>query len=348
MSALPELKPAALGRSLVPRGRVVVAGSGSIGRRHVDNLRRLEVSDLVLYRSGRRDPHAPAVDAPSEFDIERLLASAPAAVLVCNPSALHVPVALAAARAFAHVFVEKPLSHSREGIGTLRAEVARRSLVALVGFQYRFHPGLRRARQWLLDGAIGEPVAARVHWGEYLPDWHPGEDWASSYAARADLGGGATRTLYHPFDYLRWMLGEVASVHAHTSRGALGLEVDEAANVSLRFASGVIATVSLDYHHRPRTHTLEIVGSRGRLRWSDDDGSAYLHDGARGRLTPFFPQGFSRNDMFLDEMRHFLRCVAGLEPPACSLEDGVAALDVALAALESARRGEDVVPGAKG
>jgi predicted dehydrogenase len=324
-----------------------VAGSGSIGRRHLGNLRALEAADVVLYRSGRRDPCAPAVEAPEGYALKPLLDAGAAAVLVCNPSALHLEVALAAARAGAHVFVEKPLSHTRDGIDDLRAEVARRALVALVGFQYRFHPGLLRVRQWLREGAIGEPLAARVHWGEYLPEWHPGEDWRRSYSAREDLGGGAIRTLCHPFDYLRWLLGDVASVHAHTTSGALGLAVDEAANVTMRFASGAIGAVSLDYYHRPRTHTLELVGARGRIRWSDDDGWAHLCD-ERGRVTPFVPHGFTRNDMFLAEMRHFLACLDGTESPACSLDDGAAALEIALAALASVRSGRAVAPGSRG
>ncbi len=346
MSTTPELKPTASSPAPAWPGRFVVAGSGSIGRRHVGNLRHLQAADLILYRSLRRDPRAPAVDAPEERELAAALGGGPAAVLVCNPSALHLPVALAAARAGAHVFVEKPLSHTREGVDALRAEVARRSLVALVGFQYRFHPGLLRVREWLLEGAIGEPLVARVHWGEHLPDWHPGEDWRTGYAAREDLGGGAIRTLCHPFDYLRWLFGEVASVHADTTRGALGLDVDEAAHVSLRFAAGVIGAVSLDFYHRPRSHALEVIGRRGRIRWSDDDGGAHLCD-ERGRVTPFVPRGFTRNDMFREEMRHFLACLCGAERPGCTLEDGAAALEVALAALESARSGRSVAPGTR-
>jgi predicted dehydrogenase len=345
MSTLPELstagpRPAAAPR---PRGRLVVAGSGSIGRRHIGNLRRLDAADLVVYRTGRRDPHAPAVDGPEAFDLDRLLAGEPAAVLVCNPSALHVPVALAAARAGVHLFVEKPLSHSRDGIDALRAEVGRKGLVALVGFQYRFHPGLRRARQWLFDGAIGDPVTARVHWGEYLPDWHPGEDWRRSYAAREDLGGGAIRTLCHPFDYLRFQLGEVEAVSAFVSRRALGLDVEDAAHVALRFACGALASVELDYLQRPRAHGFELVGTRGRIRWSDADGAAHLHDARRDQVTPFFPApGFTRNEMFLAELRHFLACIEGRERPACSLADGVRALEIALLALRSAEEGRQL------
>ena len=343
MSALPELRPAPAPSAAADRGAFLVAGSGSIGRRHLENLRRLGVTEATLYRTGRRDPAAPTVEAPAEFDLGRALAFRPRAVLVCNPSALHMETALAAARAGAHVLVEKPLSHSLEGVEELATEVRRRGLVALVGFQYRFHPGLRRVKEWLEDGAVGAVVSARVHWGEDLASWHPGEDWRASYAARADLGGGVMRTLCHPFDYLRWLLGETESVCAEVSRRALGLDVEDAAHVSVRLASGALATFALDYVQRPRAHGLEIVGTRGRIRWADDDGSAYLHDARRDRVTPFFPApGFSRNSMFLDEMRHFLDCLEGRDDPACTLEDGRKALEIAVAALRSAEEGRRV------
>ena len=315
---------------------LLIAGSGSIGRRHLENLRQLG-HDAVLYRSGRRDPNAPAPLAREEYELPRALAAGPRAVLVCNPSALHLSVATAAARAGRHLLVEKPLADSLAGVAELQREVERRGLVALVGFQYRFHPGLRRVKAWLDDGALGEVVSAQVHWGEDLAAWHPGEDWRRSYAARADLGGGALRTLCHPFDYLRWLLGEVELVSALVSHRALGLDVEDLAHVSLRFRSGVLASVVLDYLQRPRAHDLELVGTRGRIRWSDADGSAFLHDSRRDRVTPFLPPpGFSRNEMFLDELRHFLACLDGAETPACPLEDGVQALRVSLAALRSA------------
>jgi predicted dehydrogenase len=196
---------------------------------------------------------------------------------------------------------------------------------------------------WLDEGAIGEVVSARIHWGEYLPAWHPGEDWRASYAARADLGGGALRTLCHPFDYLRWLLGEAESVSAEISSRGLGLEVEDAAQVTLRYTSGPIATVSLDYLQSPRAHGFEIVGRRGRIVWADEDGMAFLHQATRGRVTPFVPTpGFSRDCMFRDELRHFLACLDGAEQPLCTLGDGVAALEVALGALVSAREGRRV------
>lgn len=344
MSALPELIPTPA--PALRHGGVLVAGSGSIGRRHLANLRRLGLTDARLYRSGRRDPAAPAVDAPEEFDLARALAARPRAVLVCNPSALHLETALAAARAGAHLLVEKPLSHTLDCTDVLAREVQERGLVALVGFQYRFHPGLLRMKRWIEEGALGRVLSARVHWGEDLSSWHPGEDWRRSYAARRDLGGGAVRTLCHPFDYLRWLLGEAVSVQAEVSGAALSLDVEDLAHVTLRFEGGAVATVTLDYVQKPRTHGLEVVGTRGRACWSDEDGAAYLYDAARGRATPFRPPpGFSRNDVFLDEMRHFLACLDGREVPACTIEDGRAAVEVADAALRSAEEGRRIAVG---
>jgi predicted dehydrogenase len=346
MSAVPELtvgrlvaEPAAQAGEA---GSFLIAGSGSIGRRHLDNLRRLGV-DACFYRTGRRDPSAPAPHAAEEFDLAVALERRPRAVLVCNPSAHHLDLALAAARAGAHLLVEKPVAHRLEGTDELLREVRKRRLVALVGFQYRFNPALRQVKRWLEDGALGEVVSARVHWGEYLPSWHPGEDWRASYAARGDLGGGAVRTLCHPFDYLRWLLGEVEWVSAEVSHGALALDVEDTAHVTLRFASGALACIWLDYLCWPREHGLEIVGRRGRILWSDADGAAQLRRIDDQRATTFAPtQGFSRNSMFLDEMGHFLDCLDGTAQPLCTLEDGIAALEIAVAALESARAGRRV------
>src|SRR5262249_11926524 len=151
---------------------------------------------------------------PIVRSLDAALALGPAIAIVANPTALHVPTALAALRAGAHVFIEKPVSHTLEGLDTLAAEAEARRRHILVGHQFRFHPTLLLLRDWIAADLIGRPIAADVRWGEYLPNWHPDEDYRAGYSAQRALGGGATLTLSHPFDYLEWMLGPVASVTA--------------------------------------------------------------------------------------------------------------------------------------
>ncbi len=327
-------------------GEVLVIGAGSIGRTHLLNLRALAPQrPLRVLRSGHGGALPPALgDLACEHDLARALARHPAAVVVANPTALHLDAALAAARAGAHLLLEKPVSHTLRGTAELAAEVARRGLRTLVGFQFRFHPTLAMVKQWLDEGAIGRVVALRAHWGEWLPGWHPGESYLRGYSARADLGGGVVLTLCHPFDYLRWLCGEVASVSAECGQlSGLELDVEDTAQVLLRFESGALGVVSLDYVARPPVHTLEIVGQRGRLRWNNHDGLAHLERAGRATCQSAHPPlGFTRNHMFQDELRHFLELLAGRVASACALSEGLAALRVALAAKRSAREGRRV------
>ena len=146
----------------------------------------------------------------------------------------------------------------------------------LVGFQFRFHPGLRQVKQLLDEGAIGKPLSARAHWGEYLPNWHPWEDYRLGYAARPELGGGVVLTLSHPLDYLRWLLGEVESLWLLPAIKGLGMPVEDLAEIGLRFSKGAIGSLHLDYDQRPPSHTLEIMGTHGTIRWDNADGITRL------------------------------------------------------------------------
>ncbi len=130
--------------------KILIAGFGSIGRRHFRNLLALGERDIVFLRSQRSTlPDDEIADFPVETDIQAALAHKPDAVIVSNPTALHLDVAIPAAEAGCHIFLEKPISHSMERVGELQAAVQRGGGQVLVGFQFRFHPGLLLIKQWL-------------------------------------------------------------------------------------------------------------------------------------------------------------------------------------------------------
>jgi len=317
----------------------MIAGLGSIGRRHLRNLKELGEEDIVLYRSGRStlqdDELAGYI---TETELDTALAHKPDAVIVSNPTALHLDVAIPAAEAGCHLLLEKPISHNLERVDELLAAVKRGGGKVLVGYQFRFHPGLQAVKRWLIEARIGKPVSAHAHWGEYLPDWHPWEDYRQSYAARRDLGGGVVLTLCHPFDYLRWLMGDVVSVTSWIGQvGELDLEVEDIVETILEFDSGAVGHVHLAYFQRPPAHRLEIVGTEGTIRWDNADGCASIYQCSEGRwenISP--PDSFERNDLFIAEMKHFIDIVSrDGEESACPLDDGVRTLKVALSVLSS-------------
>jgi predicted dehydrogenase len=325
--------------------KFLIAGFGSIGRRHMRNLLALGERDILFYRS--RHSTLPTDELQGftvETDLRDALAHQPDAVIIANPTALHLEVAIPAAEAGCHLLIEKPVSHSLRRLPDLQTALARGGGKALVAFQFRYHPSLQKAAALLAAGEIGRPISARAHWGEYLPDWHPWEDYRNSYAARPELGGGVVLTLSHPLDYLRWLLGEVESLYAMSGKlSDLELSVEDTAEISLRFASGALGSLHLDYVQRPPAHRLEIIGAEGSLRWDNADGTLRVYRaGAEGWKTFPPPEDFERNDLFLAELRHFIRVARGEEAPRCTLEDGIQVLKMALAVHESAQTRREV------
>jgi len=272
----------------------------------------------------------------------------PDAVVVANPTSLHLDVAIPAAETGCHILLEKPVSHSLDRLGQLEKAAAKSGSKILVGFQFRYHPTLNKARELIQSDALGKILTVHVHWGEYLPQWHPWEDYRQSYAARADLGGGVIVTLTHPLDYLRFLLGDVASLWSFNEHlSALELDVEDFAEIGLKFSNGAVGGVHINYFQRPGVHKLEIVGMDGTMRWDNADGILHLFkmpapfgsysDLPPAPVTESFspPDGFERNQLFIAQTKHFIDIVRGNAQPICTLTDGVRALQMALAAYES-------------
>jgi predicted dehydrogenase len=330
--------------------KFLIAGLGSIGRRHFRNLIALGEKDIILLRTRKATlPDDELAGVPVETDLQAALQNhKPEAVLVANPTSLHLDVAIPAAEAGCHILLEKPVSHSLERLDILQKAAGKSRSKILVGFQFRYHPTVNKARELIQSNALGKILTVHAHWGEYLPQWHPWEDYRQSYAARADLGGGVIVTLTHPLDYLRYLLGDVESLWSFNGHiSPLEIDVEDAAEIGLKFINGAVGGVHVNYFQRPPVHRLEIVGTDGTLRWDNADGvlNFYKFGATFGSysdhpLTPVMesfspPEGFERNQLFVAQMRHFIEVVRGEAEPICSLEDGVHALRLALAAHRS-------------
>lgn len=314
--------------------RFLIVGLGSVGQRHWRNLLTLGGRDFVFVRTGLGKLDNSALSqVPTVPDIASGLAYQPKAVVIANPTAFHIETALASVRAGCHVLIEKPIGHRLTGCDELEALAAERGCAVLVGYQFRFHPGLQQLRQFLNDGAIGQPVSVQAHWGEFLPGWHPWEDYRHSYSARRDLGGGVTLTLSHPIDYLLWLLGDIVEVQAVSTRaGSLDIEGPDTIHANLQFSNGTIGQLHLDYIQQPATHWLQVIGQQGTLQWYNPDGLVRCYRAGTHQWERYpVPANFERNNMFLSEMQHFLQCIAGQAQPMCTVADGRRALQVALA-----------------
>jgi predicted dehydrogenase len=334
--------------------RFLIVGLGAIGQRHLRNLRALlgDEVEIVAYRTrGLTQVLSDRLQVEAEdglhekYDVrvftnlDEALAIQPAAAFVCNPSSFHLPIALRAAAAGCNLFIEKPLSHTYEGVDALLTSLEQKGLVAMVGYQFRFHPCLLEVRELLRQNAIGRVLAVRAEVGEYLPDWHTYEDYRHTYGARRELGGGALLSHIHEMDYLYWFFGlpkRVFCVGGHLSR--LELDVEDVASTLMEFETdGHTFPVHLqqDYVQRPPSRSCHIIGDEGKIDVDLPAQTVRLFDasGALARVYGF--SGLERNQLYLDELKHFLACLRREQIPAVSVRDGAASLRMALAAQQS-------------
>ena len=339
--------------------KVVFCGLGSIGQRHVRNLRALlkDKVELLAYRSRGQSPVLnpdmsvkegatleAAYDIRSFTNLDEALAQRPDAVFITNPNTLHMPIALKAAEAGCHLFIEKPLSHSLEGVDELIRIVEEKKLTAFIAYQFRFHPGLRLIKSWIAQGRLGQLLAANIVNGEYLPDWHPYEDYRETHPARRDLGGGCLRIQTHELDYALWLFGMPARVFAvggHLSR----LEVDVEDSVSLIMqcehnGKPLPVHIHLDYLQRPPQRVCEVIGDAGKAHYDYYANQIEFHDTASRKLETHSFENFDRNRMFVDELSHFIACVRGEEKPLIDLAEGRRSMLIALAAEKSIKNGK--------
>ncbi|MFY9461777.1 MAG: Gfo/Idh/MocA family oxidoreductase [Candidatus Sungiibacteriota bacterium] len=326
--------------------KFLIVGTGSIGRRHFGNLQSLGYRDIAVLRSKR------GMDAQQReffsryrpqvfYNLKAALAEKPDAVLVCNPTSLHVSTARSAIRAGSHVFIEKPISHTRAGIDSLLREARKRKRIIYVGYHFRHHPLLKITKRLLDDGKLGELLAARFVTGEYLPAWHPWENYRKGYAGLSDLGGGVVLTQSHDLDLVQWFFGKPRSITAAVrNSGILGIDTDDLAALTITTERCPIVTSHLDYLTRPPVKNFVISGSKGnlhldyyqnKLRFTRPDGKMRVVKA---------PAGFERNQMYIAELKDFIRCIRRGTSPASDGYSGRAVLEMALGGKEASRRGQ--------
>lgn len=325
--------------------KILIIGGGSIGQRHLKNLLSLGCKNISLVETnlGR------AEDLAKKFNL-KVFSSAKEAlekekfevVFVCAPTVYHLENALAAARAGADLFVEKPLSHNLDEVEKLLKIVKEKKLITMVGSNWKFYPLFKKMKELLESGIIGRVFSARCQFGQYLPDWHPKEDYRQGYSANKKLGGGILLDS-HEFDYMTWFMGEAVklsclSIHS----GLLETDTEDVAEIILEFKSGAIGEIHLDYLQRFYQRNFEFFGSEGTIKWDFASRKVILQTKNNGRQEFPLASGYDLNDMYIEEAKHFLDCVEQRKETIAPVDFGAKILRLIVAAKESSAKNKTI------
>ena len=288
--------------------KILIIGFGSIGARHFKNLESLGYTNVYVYDS------LPEKIKDKKLKIENLdkknLEGLDVA-FICNPNHKHVETAIKCAEAGLHLFIEKPLSHNLKGINKLQKIVEKKKLVNMVACNMRFFESLQVIKNFLSEQKLGRVYSINLQFGQYLPFWRPGTDYRQNYAAKKEMGGGIVLDDIHEFDLLFWLndfslVKKSCLFKNHASD--LEIETEDQAKAVFQFKNGVSGSVASDYLSKKYHRTCRIVGEKGNLSWDWNENIVWFEN-EKGRKKILSVKNYDLNEMYLDEVKYFLKCV---------------------------------------
>jgi predicted dehydrogenase len=273
-----------------------------------------------------------------------------------GPNALHAEPTIAAARAGKHVLCEKPLGRTPEESHAMWRAAEDAGVVHMCGFNYRFVPAVRLARELIEAGELGDVVHFRAR---YLQSWGWEADESIWRFDRAQAGTGAIGDLgTHIVDIARYLVGEIAWVSASVRTFVPGREVDDHFVATVEFENGVAGTLEASRLARGRinSNAFEVNGSKGSLAFDVErlnelelaDERAFrrvlVTEPEHPYLRHWWPPGhiLGWGDTFVHELAHLLEAIAGqheVAPHGATFEDGYRCDEVVAAILRSAESG---------
>ena len=321
---------------------VLIVGYGSIGKRHLENFLQFKDIRLTVYTKRNDLQLLKKKGIKISNSLTECLKENPDIGVIANETSLHTPIAIKLAKEGLDLFLEKPLSNSLKDIEKLRAIVKKNKLITQMGCNLRFHPCIKKIKNLIEQQKIGKIISAQVQCCSYLPDYHRWEDYRKSYAARKNLGGGVILTQIHEIDYMYWFFQEVENVISMSGKfSELDVTAEDYAPSLLKFKNKIIGELHMDYFQRPEFRSCKIRGTKGEIYWDSVDNCVDVFNMHKKRWETKFDSGFSNNldtySSYVEELKHFLKCVKRRKETINDLEQGVTTLKIALAIKKASK-----------
>jgi predicted dehydrogenase len=324
--------------------RVGIVGAGGMGRVHTTAwlTTPAQVAGYRDIRPERAENYAERYGGRAYDSLDALLADVDA-ISCTTPTDIHYEIVMAAARAGKHVICEKPLARTlaqgREMVAACRAA----GVKLFVGQVVRFFPEYERAKRAIDSGMIGEPAVLRFSRCVSQPRLSV-DNWFVDFSRS---GGLILDLMVHDFDQARWMAGEVTRVYAKALSVARPEAGVDHALVILTHANGAITHVEGSWAYPPTFYTaFEVAGSEGLLTFDAESSKPiqFLRHQQGDTEIPEVPLPSNPllESQYVTEIRAFYEAIAHDAPVRVSAVDGLAAIQVALAAIESAQTGRAI------
>ena len=310
--------------------KILICGVGSIGERHINNLLSLGYSDIILFRSKNKKLRTIKKKFPTFTNLSKALNEKPEVAIVSNPTHLHLRTLMKCVQSKCHVFIEKPISQNLRGYKKIKELIIQHKRHVVVGYMMRYHPCIIQIKKWIDKKRIGKILHFKSEWGEYMPGWHPWEDYKISYAGKKEMGGGPILTLSHDIDLSLLFCGEYKDVLGnYRSISDLKINTEDVADILISFKSGASANIHLNYLSRPSSRKINIIGSKGQISFNYYKNEAKMFINGKHSKTYNVSKKFNRNDLFVDEIKDFFNKIKNKNPNVRNIDNAFKIVKIA-------------------
>ena len=334
------------------QSKVLVIGCGSIGERHIHNLKKMGMKNIAVFDIDKsRVNYISRKYHTEKFSkLESALSFKPDISFICSFPLSHIEMANRCVESKSHIFIEKPISSELKGVRNMLNAAKRNKIKVSVGYNTRFDQGLNIIRKKLHNSEISPVLSIHSQFGNNIKNWRPGTKYQEHYILKK--GSGIILDDSHEYDYLRWLFeDEIKSVYCQTRKTSnIKTETESFASITLKSKKGLVANLNVDYLRPSYERGCYIIGEKGSLQWdynlTKPSWSTYsqkVNSKVTLQLlskpsTVVFNNIVKVNDMYVKEIQNFLESIIHNKKPLTDGFDALNTLKIGIAALKSSNQ----------
>lgn len=330
--------------------KFLVIGLGSMGKRRIRNLKYLGYTDIagVDIDSGRRSEAEKEYSVIIYDDFEKAVEGyRPDAIIISTPPDKHTIFSRRAAELGIDFFVEASVID--DGLEEVAQIAEKNGVLAAPSCTMRFKQSVRTIKKLVGNERIGKVLAYTYHMGQYLPDWHPWEDYRNFYGSKKGIGASREMVCFEG-QWLRWIFGKVQNLCCMSGNiSDLEIDVEDHFALLVKHDRGIVGNVLIDILSRTPYRQLKIIGSDGNIEWDFDKSTVRIYDAKKGEWEQIVEnekveqEGYwAKDDMYIDEMDHFIKSVKKDSEYSYPLSEDIETIKILDRAVESSKNKKNV------
>ncbi len=315
---------------------ILVAGLGSMGKRRIRNLLKLGYSDIIGFdtRKDRRNETVNKYGIETFSQLDEALDKKPNLMIISTPPDLHLKYAKIAIEKNINFFTE--LNMFSKDIEQIIHKMHRKSISGLPSCTLRFHPVVKKVKELLENNTIGNVLLIHQHIGQYLPNWHPWEDYRKFFVSKRETGGARELLPFELF-WLTYLFSDIKSVYANMGKvSKLDADIDDFYQILIEFKNKIACTLNIDVVSIPSFRETKIIGEKGTILCNFVEGTIKINKGKNwkvlklkmGSVAKGYVGSTPPEALYEDEMRAVLDTVERKKKYPYSMRDELKTLKI--------------------